>query len=132
MSVRRSKVLSVSIDCPSDRVYAFVSNPENFPKWVTSFVRSAERTPAGWVMQTTGGPVAIEFVPQNDFGVLDHVAKLPSGDEVRSPMRVVPNGDGSEVTFILFQLPEMSDEQFAEDAGMIERDLETLKRILEQ
>jgi hypothetical protein len=32
----------------------------------------------------------------------------------------------------LFQLPEMSDEQFAEDARMVERDLRALKTVLEQ
>jgi len=35
-------------------------------------------------------------------------------------MRVLPNGAGSEVTFTLFQLPEMSDQTFSEDAGMVE------------
>jgi hypothetical protein len=46
-------------------------------------------------------------------------------------MRVLSNGSGSEVVFTLFQLPEMSDEQFAEDTAMVERDLKTLKNVLE-
>ena len=47
-------------------------------------------------------------------------------------MRVVPNGAGSEVTFTLLRLPEMSDQKFAEDAGMVQRDLRTLKSVLEK
>ena len=47
-------------------------------------------------------------------------------------MRVVPNGSGSEVIFTLFKTPEMSDKQFAEDAGLVERDLRTLKSVLER
>jgi len=56
---------------------------------------------------------------------------LPDGQSVLNPMRVVANGDGSEVMFTLFQLPGMSEEQFATDAGMVEADLRTLKTVLE-
>jgi hypothetical protein len=43
---------------------------------------------------------------------------------------VVPNGSGSEVLFPLFQMPDITDEMFVEDAGMVERDLQTLKNVL--
>lgn len=46
-------------------------------------------------------------------------------------MRVVANGSGSEVIFTLFRQPGMSDEQVTEDAAWVERDLGTLKNILE-
>jgi hypothetical protein len=36
----KSKTLSFSIDCPPDRVYAFVSNPEDLPRWATAFAQS--------------------------------------------------------------------------------------------
>jgi hypothetical protein len=49
--------------------------------------------------------------------------------EVYVPMRVQPNGSGSEV--ILFWLPGMTGEQFVEGVGMVERDLKTLKDVLE-
>lgn len=40
-------------------------------------------------------------------------------------------GEGSEVLFTLFQLPGMSDEQFAKDAAMVEADLRMLKTVME-
>lgn len=46
-------------------------------------------------------------------------------------MRVIPNGSGSEIIFTLFQSPAMSDEKFAEDVTLVERDLKTLKGFLE-
>jgi hypothetical protein len=46
-------------------------------------------------------------------------------------MRVVPNGAGSEVLFTLFRSPAMSDDKYAEDASLVDRDLQTLKRLLE-
>ena len=53
------------------------------------------------------------------------------GVEVFVPMRVVPNGNGSEVIFTLFQHSGMSDENFAKDQGMVEQDLATLKSVME-
>jgi hypothetical protein len=47
-------------------------------------------------------------------------------------MRVLPNGSGSEVIFTILRSPEMSDEKFAEDIGLVERDLRTLKNLLER
>jgi len=49
------------------------------------------------------------------------------GVEVYVPIRVLPNGSGSTVLFTLFQLPGMSDEKYAEDAGFSDagpRDIE--------
>lgn len=82
-------------------------------------------------METPTGWFAIRFVAANEFGVLDHVVTLPQGQSVLNPMRVVANGKGSEVMFTLFQLSDMSDEQFTKDVGMVEADLRTLKALLE-
>lgn len=73
----------------------------------------------------------IKFVEQNKFGVLDHFVIPRRGLEILNPMRVVPNGSGSEVMFTLFQLPDMPDEKFVTDAGWVERDLMMLKKVLE-
>lgn len=82
-------------------------------------------------METPTGWIEIRFALANEFGLLDHVVALPDGQSILNPMRAVANGEGSEVLFTLFQLPGMSDEQFAKDAGMVEADLLTLKTVLE-
>jgi hypothetical protein len=84
-----------------------------------------------WFMETPAGRVGIRFVSANEYGVLDHIVTLADGRSIRNPMRVVANGGGSEVLFTLFQLAEMSDDDFAHDAGMVEADLSTLKAVLE-
>ena len=127
-----SRTLSVTIACPPRKVYEFVSNPENLPQWAAGLGKSVRKSGTGWVIETPQGPAQIRFAEKNDFGVLDHYVKLASGVEVYVPMRVVPNGSGSEVIFTLFKTPGMSDKQFAEDAEMVERDLKALKSILER
>ena len=47
-------------------------------------------------------------------------------------MRVVPNNDGSELIFTLYQRPDMSNRMVTEDAKAVARDLRTLKGLLEE
>ena len=96
-----------------------------------SFCLSVEDDGNGWQMETPTGWVGIRFVPANEFGILDHIVQLPDGQSLLNPMRVVPNGEGCEIMFTLFQLPEMDDEQFARDAEMVMADLKTLKAVME-
>jgi len=128
----QSRTLSVSIDCRPDRVYAFVSNPENLPGWAAGLCKSVSKADAGWILETSQGPMNLRFAANNNLGVLDHFVSPAPGVEVYAPMRVLPNGSGSTLLFTLFQLPGMSDEKFAEDARLVARDLETLKRVLER
>lgn len=126
-----SRTITCSINRPAPEVYRFASDPENLPQWVRSFCLSVKRSGDQWQMETPTGWVAIRFVAANEFGVLDHVVTLPQGQSVLNPMRVMANGKGSEVMFTLFQLSDMSDEQFGKDAGMVEADLRALKSVLE-
>ncbi len=127
----RSKTLNVSIDCDPKTVYEFVSNLENFPKWAETFCLSIRRSNGEWIVETPQGPVEISIAGKNDLGVLDHHVRPSAGAEVFVPMRVVPNGSGSEVLFTLFQLPGVSDESYAEDIRLVEQDLRSLKSVME-
>jgi hypothetical protein len=128
----QATTVSVSIERPPAEVYAFVANPENLPRWAAGLGGSVVRSGAGWIIETPGGPVRIAFTEPNTFGILDHTV-YPSPDQpVYVPMRVVPNGDGSEAMLTVFRLPDMTDEQYTRDLGQVTRDLETLKHILEQ
>ena len=74
----------------------------------------------------------MKFAPPNSLGVMDHDVTLESGVTVHNPMRVVPNGEGSEFVFTLIRQPGMSDEQLARDKAAVESDLKTLKGLLER
>jgi hypothetical protein len=129
-----ARTISVSIDRDPRDVYAFASHPANLPQWASGLSglgTAIEQVGDAWVTQTPDGPVTIRFAPSNPFGVLDHWVRPATGDEVYAPMRVIPNGAGSQMLFTLFRLPRMSDEQFAADAAWVERDLFALKALLE-
>ncbi len=78
--------------------------------------------------------MTVEFAPPNTFGVLDHVVRLPSGEAVYNPLRVIPGGVGEarcEVVFTVRRRAGMTDEEFDADAAAVAADLETLRTLLE-
>lgn len=125
------KHVTVSIDRPADRVYAYCVNPANLPQWAAGLSTGIEQTGGEWIADSPMGKVKVKFAPANPYGVLDHDVTLPDGQVVYNPMRVVPNGRGCQVTFTLFRRPGMTDQQFRDDAAAVERDLRTLKTVLE-
>ena len=124
--------LSISIARPPSVVYAFASNPANAPAWASGLAGAIKRVGADWIAESPMGQIKVRFADQNAFGVLDHDVTLPSGVTIHNPMRVMANREGSEVVFSLFHLPGVSDAKFADDATWVMKDLDTLKRVLEQ
>jgi hypothetical protein len=130
--VGEARHLSIYIERPPDVVYEFASNPRNLPQWAAGLARSSVE-PDGdwWVAEAPFGTARIRFVAPNALGVMDHDVESAAGEIVRNPMRVVPNGEGSELVFTLLRRPGMSAEQFADDERAVANDLRTLKRLLE-
>lgn len=122
---------SVSIERSPADVYAFAADPGNLPRWAKGLSGSIAEVNGEWMADSPMGKVKIRFAPRNDLGVLDHDVTLESGETFHNPMRVVANGEGSEVVFTLYRRPEMTDQDFAADARAIEEDLGALKRLLE-
>jgi hypothetical protein len=123
--------ISVSINRPTRDVYDFASDPQNLPRWASGLAGSIARAGDEWIADAPMGKVRIRFTPRNELGVLDHDVTMPSGVTIHNPMRVLPNGRGSEVVFSIFHRPDTSDAKFAEDAKWVEKDLRTLASILE-
>jgi hypothetical protein len=123
--------VSVSISRPPSEVYDFAAKPENIPRWAEGLGTTIRRTGDKWIAEGQLGQVEVRFVERNSLGVLDHEVIFDSGVIVHNPIRVVPNGQGSEMVFTLLRQPGVSKGEFAEDAQAVERDLRTLKALLE-
>lgn len=132
MSTHPAKHLRIAIARAPADVYAFVVEPRNLPAWASGLAGGIREVDGAWLASSPMGDVRVAFAPRNAFGVLDHDVTLPSGDTVHNPLRVLPNGSGSEVVFSLFQLSGVDDAAFARDAATVEQDLQTLKRLLER
>jgi hypothetical protein len=126
----RSRTISVTIDRDWEDVYAFAANPANMTRWAAGLGKDFSPDGDYWVAKQEGNPIRIFFTPQNPFGIIDHDVHV--GDAVvHVASRVMPNGDGAEVTFLLLQERGMTDAEFERDAAAVQKDLDTLKSILE-
>ena len=126
-----SRNLSVFINRNANDVYNFASIPENFPLWASGLGKSLRKVDDEWIAETSEGPVKVMFTGRNEFGVLDHWVSPMPGLQIYIPMRIIPNGNGSELIFTLFHSPDMSDEKFAADVDWVLHDLASLKKLLE-
>lgn len=130
----QSRQLSTWIDRPADEVYAFAADPRNLPQWAAGFASgNVEQVGEEWTTQSPMGPVRFRFVPHNDLGVLDHDVVLPGGETVTNHLRALPGESETacEMVFTLRRRPGMSAEEYDADAAAVERDLETLRSLLE-
>jgi hypothetical protein len=130
-----ARTASISIDAAPDAVYRFLADAMNMARWAPGFCQTIIADPAverGWRITTAeGAPARARFVAPNAMGVVDHWVTLADGTEVYVPLRVVPNGAGSEVLLTVFQQPSMSDALWEKDVAAVCADLERLKAALE-
>ena len=124
--------VSVSINRSWNDVYDFVSNGDNFAQWASGLGQKFRGAGNEWVARGPLGTVKVRIVKRNEFGVADHDAVLETGVTVHNPIRVIPNGTGSTVTFTLLRMAGVTEQQFNDDAKAVEKDLLSLKAILEK
>jgi hypothetical protein len=134
-SLKTSRHVSVWIEAAPAAVYEFAADPHTWRQWAAGLAEGGLRQTAdGWVADSPMGEVMVEFAPPNEFGVLDHVVRLPSGETVYNPLRVIPGGVGEhrcEVLFTVRRRTGMTDAQLDADASAVAADLDTLRRLLE-
>jgi hypothetical protein len=115
-----------------DQIYDFLADPKNWNQWAHGLGKSIRQSKDGWIADSDGGTIEVRFTPRNGLGVVDHYVNRPSGAQVYVPMRLIVSGQGCELLFTLFRKPQMSDQQFAADAGYVQRDLDCLRFLLEK
>ena len=126
-----SRHLSVFVERPVGDVYAFVSDPANLPRWAPGLGSEVVQEDGRWFVETPEGRAQVTFAPPNEFGVLDHVVRTPTGETVSVPLRAIADGDGSEVVLTLRRAPWMTDADLERDTALVSADLALLKQVLE-
>lgn len=124
-----SRTVTIAIARPLQRVYEFLAEPRNLPRWASGPLANYRQVGAHeW---EADGPVRVRFTPVNRFGIVDFSITPSTMFSQMTPARVYTNGEGAELAITLFQLDGISDEQFASDCAWLEADLQVLKTYLE-
>lgn len=131
MTLRQSHVIQLTISCPIDRALSFLADPLNFPKWAAVVGPMTQIGPQEWLAQTEFGERIIRFCVANEFGIFDHAVFRDGDEPIMLPLRVTPNEDGCDLTFVFFRRQGLSDEQFASAIEWVTNDFLTLRALLE-
>ena len=136
MSTLDTATVTETIDAPPERVSADLTDPSSILEWSTEFFSgTAEDQGNGtWQMNVPrmGGPVVMRIDSDTTQGVIDmYLAPVGAPFGAPLPIRVVPNGDGSDVLFTLARFPNQSDEEWTEGLQSMKRELKNLKTRLE-
>jgi len=131
--VHESIHVSTTIERSVGDVYRYVSNAANLASWAAGLAQQEVQLVDGqWVVDSPMGRVVVTFAPPNEFGILDHDVTLPTGETVRNPMRVIPNGGGCDVVFTVRRGTGASEAEFAADVATVTADLARLRALMER
>lgn len=128
----RTNTQSIAIEAPAEHVFEFVADLEQLPRWAIGFAKEIRRENGSWLVKTgSGDEIAIRAVTDRELGVVDYHMSPAPGVEFPAVTRVVPNGDGAEYVFTMFQPPGMPDEVFEQQIAELGRELVVLKANVE-
>ena len=128
-----SRTASVVIPATKEKVFSYLSDIENLPKWATEFAQELKVVDGKQKIATPMGELFINIRADEDSGVIDTFAG-PSEDQMGVfPSRVVELPGGySAYLLTMFQPPEMSDEDFAGQYESLAREFGNLESIFAQ
>jgi hypothetical protein len=127
---RKALHISQTINRDVTTVTTFAANPVNLPLWAAGLSAGIRQEDGRWITDSPMGVVEVAFTGPIEHGILDHDVTFPDGTAVRNFLRVLRNGEGSEVVFTLYQTEGMTDEAFENDAAMLRADLARLRDAL--
>jgi uncharacterized protein YndB with AHSA1/START domain len=98
-------VQSIDIEAPTSRVFEFVAEPSNLPRWANAF-READGRSAR--LETPQGTVNIELRTdaRREAGTIDWTMTFPDGAVGTAYSRVTPDGESRSIfSFVLMAPP---------------------------
>jgi len=123
--VIRSRTISIMVNRKTgDTFDAILNSP---PKMIPDAKLSSD---GWWSFSTARGNAMLKFKENRSLGILDHMF-IDQDSKWNVPMRVISNGNESEVIITLIKPDELTDEQFNERMIEIEQVFANLKKIIE-
>ena len=125
----KSRTVTTVVSAPSDRVFAYLSDIENLPRWATEFARELKVVNGRHKIVNGLGEFFFEIQSDSETGVIDMLAG-PQEDQLSLfPTRVVPLGkEQTAFTFTMFQWPGQPDELFESQYASLRREFGNIER----
>jgi hypothetical protein len=118
---------TLSIDAPPDAILDLVGDPTNLPRWAPGFASAVRADGDGWIVTTGSGEVRRHIPVSREHGTIDYLAAPGATRGLFT--RVVPNGDGSQLTFT-FVLADGVDPEATRE--ILRSELDAVRRLCER
>ena len=112
-----------------DKVFAFLSDIKNLPKWSTKFVKKIILTDGKYKAITPIGEVFIRLVTNEKAGLIDIYAGPTEDNMTPAYLRIISLPDGtSAIMFTFFQYASTSDTVWKIFCEWIKVEVENIKK----
>ncbi len=121
---------SCDIDFPKTKVFDFLSNMENLPKWSTQFIQKVMLVDGKHKAVTPIGEVFLRYETDKNAGTIDIYAGPTEKQMTCAFLRVVSFSESrSAVTFTFFQYPDVDDSIWQIFCEWIKIEVGNIKKI---
>lgn len=126
-----SDTQSILINTSPEKLFDFLTNPENMARWASSLCQSVSKEGDQWLLQSKMGQLKLNIVSHPELGVIDYHISPPLPMKITAYTRIIPNGQGCEFLFTQFQIPFLPATIFEKQKASLKKELVTLKEIAE-
>jgi len=128
----RTKTKSTAIAASPSKVFTYLADGANWPKWaVHNFKSAVARDDGAWDVKTARGDGRLKLNFEQRTGILDHEFVDGEGTAWTVPGRLIPSNGGSIVIMTFLKPPAMSESDFASGMAKLDEELSNLRRNLE-
>jgi hypothetical protein len=127
----RSETVTTVLPVPRQRVFEYMSDIRNLPKWANEFARELREEDGEYVVVNGLGEFVFEIRADESTGVIDMYAGPTRAEMAVFPTRAVELPDGrTSYSFTMFQGPGMPDELFESQFASLRREFQNIEAIL--
>jgi|SRR6476620_4482473 len=122
-------VKSLSTHKSVQETFDFFNNVKNME--LGGAIHSVQRNPDGWYSfdHVIAGRSKMKHIANQEFKILDHIFQ-GAGLEWSVYVRVLPNGNGSTITWTFIKPEGLSDEQFKEQLKGFDSEIDAWRKAL--
>ena len=125
----KSKTVTTVLPAPRERVFAYLADVENLPRWATEFARELKVVDGRHKVVNGLGEFYFEIHSDAETGVIDMLAGPEPDQLALFPTRVVELGPTrSAFTFTMFQWPGQDDVLFESQYASLRREFANIER----
>jgi hypothetical protein len=115
----------------TQETFDFFNNVKNME--LGGAIHSMQKNPYGWYTfdHIIAGKSQMKHTANQEFKILDHIFQ-GAGLEWNVYVRVLPNGNGSTITWTFIKPDGLSDEQFKEQLKSFDSEIDAWRKALER